>query len=124
MTAYEELLGHVIDYGEEGEGEAPTLDIAPCAVAGAQLRTFWHSEYFRSAVRHEGVPPITAGEQALLDLYDELAASPQSHLDRWLQPGDIQLISNHSVVHARTAYADYPDPGRRRHLLRLWLSLE
>jgi len=37
--------------------------------------------------------------------------------------GDIQLLSNHLVLHARTAYADDPDPSRRRHLLRLWLSL-
>jgi hypothetical protein len=110
--------------GEEGEGEAPTLDITPCAFAGGQLRTFWHSEYFRSAVRHAGVPPFTAEEQALLELYDRLAASPEIYLDMWLQPGDIQLISNHTVVHARTAYEDYPEPGRRRHLLRLWLSLE
>jgi hypothetical protein len=110
--------------GEEGEGEAPTLDITPCAFAGGQLRTFWHSEYFRSAVRHPGVPPFTAEEQALLELYDRLAASPEIYLDMWLQPGDIQLISNHTVVHARTAYEDYPESARRRHLLRLWLSLE
>ena len=37
-------------------------------------------------------------------------------------PGDVQLISNHTVVHARTAYEDAP--GSERHLLRLWLSLE
>ncbi len=28
------------------------------------------------------------------------------------------------VLHARTAYQDHPEPGRRRHLLRLWLSIE
>jgi alpha-ketoglutarate-dependent taurine dioxygenase len=38
-----------------------------------------------------------------------------------LEPGDVQLVSNHSVVHARTAYVD--DPSSPRHLLRLWLSL-
>ena len=27
------------------------------------------------------------------------------------------------IWHARTAFKDWPDPGRRRHLLRLWLSL-
>ena len=38
------------------------------------------------------------------------------------EPGDIQLLSNHFTLHARTAYED--DPERRpRHLLRLWLSL-
>ena len=39
-----------------------------------------------------------------------------------LEPGDFQLISNHTIAHARTAYEDDPDPERRRHLLRLWLS--
>ena len=41
-----------------------------------------------------------------------------------LEPGDVQLISNHTVLHARTAYQDHADPARRRHLLRLWLSFD
>jgi hypothetical protein len=40
-----------------------------------------------------------------------------------LQPGDIQLLSNHSNLHARTRYEDFEEPALRRHLLRLWLSL-
>jgi alpha-ketoglutarate-dependent taurine dioxygenase len=43
------------------------------------------------------------------------------HLDMQLSPGDVQLVSNHTVVHARTSYVD--DPSSPRHLLRLWLSL-
>ncbi len=38
-------------------------------------------------------------------------------------PGDIQLVSNHLILHARTAYEDHADRARKRHLLRLWLSL-
>jgi hypothetical protein len=26
------------------------------------------------------------------------------------------------VLHARTPYEDYPEPERKRHLLRLWLA--
>lgn len=110
--------------GEERAGEAPVIDIAPCACAGGMLRTFWHSDYFRSAPRHASVAPLAPDECALLDLYDELAASPEIHLDMWLEPGDMQFISNHTIVHARTAYTDYPEPGAKRHLLRLWLSLD
>jgi hypothetical protein len=40
------------------------------------------------------------------------------------EAGDVQLISNHTVLHARTQYEDWPETSRRRHLLRLWLSLE
>ena len=27
-------------------------------------------------------------------------------------------------MHSRTAYEDFPEPERRRHLLRLWLACE
>jgi len=36
----------------------------------------------------------------------------------------MQFISNHTIVHARTAYEDYADPNEKRHLLRLWLSFD
>jgi len=38
------------------------------------------------------------------------------------QPGDIQLLNNAKILHAREAYIDYDDPAERRHLLRLWLT--
>lgn len=39
-----------------------------------------------------------------------------------LQPGDMQFVHNHALLHDRTAFVDWPEPERRRHLLRLWLS--
>ena len=45
----------------------------------------------------------------------------QLYLDMALQPGDIQLLNNHVIMHGRTDYEDYPEMERRRHLLRLWL---
>ena len=39
-----------------------------------------------------------------------------------LQPGDIQFVHNHTILHDRTAFEDYPEPERKRHLLRLWLA--
>ena len=38
------------------------------------------------------------------------------------QPGDIQLLNNAKILHAREAYTDYDDPTQRRRLLRLWLT--
>ena len=35
----------------------------------------------------------------------------------------MQFVSNHHVAHARTAYTDFDEPERKRHLLRLWLSV-
>jgi hypothetical protein len=35
----------------------------------------------------------------------------------------MQFVYNHSMLHDRTAFVDWPEPERRRHLLRLWLSI-
>ena len=100
-----------------------SLPIQPCCYADGVLRTFYHADYFRSVVRHADVPPLTELEQDLLDTYEAIASEPGMYLDMDLQPGDIQLLSNHTIIHARTDYEDYEDPAKRRHLLRLWLSL-
>ncbi|MFP4004747.1 MAG: TauD/TfdA family dioxygenase [Alphaproteobacteria bacterium] len=110
--------------GEQRADDTPWLEIQPCCFADGRLRTFYHSDYFRSVTRHEDVPPFTEAERDILDLYDELAASPEFHLPMWLEPGDMQFISNHTVVHARTEYEDGETPEEKRHLLRLWLSLD
>ena len=64
------------------------------------------------------------GERGLLDLFDEVANDPALRLDMELEVGDVQLISNHTIVHARTRYEDGLDATHKRHLLRLWLSLD
>jgi hypothetical protein len=100
-----------------------SLPIQPCCYSGGKLRTFYHADYFRSVVRHADIPALTAVEQDLLDTYEAIASEPGMYLDMDLQPGDIQLLSNHTILHARTEYEDFEDPALRRHLLRLWLSL-
>ncbi len=109
---------------EQKDGGPGWVPVIPCRFASGKLRTFYHSDYFRSVTRHADVPPFTAAEQELLDLYEAIAAEPALRLDMQFAPGDIQLVSNHVILHARTAYEDAPDPTRQRHLLRLWLSLD
>ncbi len=102
----------------------PYVPVNPCSYADGVLRTFYHSDYFRSAPRHADVPEFTHEERELLDLYEEIGSDPELYLDMNFEAGDIQLISNHFTLHARTAYQDDSDPAKQRHLLRLWLSLE
>lgn len=110
--------------GEHGADGPGWVAIPPCRWAAGRLRTFYHSDYFRSVVRHPDVPPFTDAERTLLDLYEAIADSPEFRFDMQFAPGDVQLISNHVVLHARTAYEDAPEAGAKRHLLRLWLSLD
>jgi len=99
------------------------IPIPPCRHADGRPCTFYHADSFRSAVRHEDVPPFTDHELALLDSYEVVGNEPGSDFDMDLEPGDVQLLSNHTNVHARTRYEDHPESAERRHLLRLWLSL-
>jgi hypothetical protein len=65
---------------------------------------------------------LTPEQTAALDLFDALANSPALRLQMEFQAGDIQLVHNHTVLHDRTAFEDWPEPERKRHLLRLWLA--
>ena len=106
---------------ENEEGGLRHFPVPPCRYADGALRTFYHSDYFRSVVRHPDVPPLGGLEQELFDAYEAIAGAPEYYFDMMLERGDLQLISNHTIIHSRTGYEDHPE--RRRHLLRLWLSL-
>jgi hypothetical protein len=70
-------------------------------------------------LRLPGVPPLTAAQTEAIALYrdivDEFAA------DIEFRKGDIQFLANHVTLHSRREFEDWPEPHRRRHLLRLWL---
>jgi hypothetical protein len=34
----------------------------------------------------------------------------------------MQFVHNHNLLHDRTSFEDFPEPERKRHLLRLWLA--
>jgi len=107
----------------KGEGGVRYIPVRPCCFDEGRLRTFYHTDYFRSALDFGGRLLLSTEDRALLDLYNDVADSPDFSLDMDLDPGDVQLLSNHTVLHARTDYEDHPEPELKRHLLRLWISL-
>ena len=66
------------------------------------------------------MPRLTAAQDELLELID--ATADRCALDMEFLPGDIQLLKNASVLHGRAAFTDWPEPERKRHLLRLWVN--
>jgi hypothetical protein len=53
------------------------------------------------------VPRLTERHRAAIALFEELAASPEIAMHYVLQPGDIQLLNNHTCLHHRTAFVDH-----------------
>lgn len=78
--------------------------------------------YIFTAQSYPGVPPLTPQQVEVLKLFDEIAVEPGMAIEMDFRPGDIQWLSNFAALHSRTEFFDYPEPQRRRHLLRLWLS--
>lgn len=108
--------------GEVPEGGRPYFSIPVFNWHQNLLSTIYQRQYIESARRFPGVTPLTAQQIEALDLFDQLANDRARHLNMELQPGDMQFVHNHTILHDRTAFEDFPEPERKRHLLRLWLA--
>ena len=109
--------------GEIPEGEKPYMEIPPLSWHDGKLTVFYQRQYIDSAQRFEGAMRLTAKHIEALDMFDALANDAELHFGMQLQAGDMQFVYNHSQLHDRTGFVDWPDPNYRRHLLRLWLSI-
>ena len=133
-TLYNEMLGRDPDLtrvlfepfcvdrrGEIPPGMTPYYTIPIFNWHEGLLTGYYVRRYIESAQRFEDVPRLTERQIAALDLLDSLADDERLHLKMDFEPGDIQLLHNHQILHDRTAFEDWPEPERKRHLLRLWL---
>jgi hypothetical protein len=108
--------------GEVPDGGKPYFNIPVFNYHDGLVSAIYQRQYIESARRFAGVAPLTALQIEALDLVDQLANDPTLNLTMELQPGDVQLVHNHTILHDRTAFEDSPEPERKRHLLRLWLA--
>lgn len=107
---------------EQAAGEPPYFELPLCSFDGEHLRMFYIGWYIRDSQRHVDAPRLSAAQRQLIDLIDEIADSPGFALEMDFRPGDIQLLKNSTILHARTEFEDFAEPERKRHLLRLWLT--
>ncbi len=108
--------------GEVPEGKLPWFHTPIYNEHKGLLSAIYAPHYVRSSQRFPEAPRLTAEDMAALDCFDSLAEDATLRLDMEFQPGDIQFVHNHTVLHDRTAFEDWPEPERKRHLLRLWLA--
>ena len=110
--------------GEVPEGAKPFVEIPVFSWFAGLLTVFYQRQYIDSAQRFQGTMPLSRQHVAALDLFDELANDPELCVEMQLEPGDMQFVYNHAMLHDRTAFIDWPEQARRRHLMRLWLSID
>lgn len=111
--------------GEEPAGEQPWFSIPMFSARDGHVTARIVSlPYYESAARFgEQYRPTAMQREALLAVQD-IANRPELMLTMNFEEGDIQLINNHIMMHAREAYEDHPGPGRQRHLLRMWIAVD
>ena len=108
--------------GEMDHGQKPYFRIPVFNWHGGLLSTIYQRQYIESARRLPDVPPLTSLQIEAMDMLDALANDPALNMQMEFRPGDVQLVHNHTILHDRTAFEDWPEPERKRHLLRLWLA--
>lgn len=69
------------------------------------------------------VPRLTNQQREALDLLDSIMPTDEYCYSMELERGDLQLLNSFVTLHSRTPFEDFPNPGDKRHLMRLWLSV-
>ena len=105
--------------GEIPEGREPWYRLPVFNFRDGHLLTNYVRSTIDKAQRFPEVPRLTELQLAAFALIEETTTDPDLYLQMSFEPGDIQLLNNHFIMHSRTAFEDYAEPDRKRHLLRL-----
>ncbi|MDN3988308.1 TauD/TfdA family dioxygenase [Zwartia vadi] len=108
--------------GDEGPGQKPYFEIPVFTWYAQMMSTIYQRQYIDSAQRFAQAMRLTPLHVEALDCFDALANDRRLNFLMRLEAGDMQFVHNHTLLHDRTAFEDWNEPGRKRHLLRLWLS--
>ena len=108
--------------GEVPEGKDPWYVLPVFNYVKGWFSCRYGRQYIDSTQRFDAVPRLTSDQVAAFDLMDTLLSD--LHIKMRFEIGDIQFLFNHVTLHGRTAFEDWPEPERKRHLLRLWLTTD
>lgn len=97
--------------GEVPEGQKPYFQIPTFNWHKGFLTAIYQRQYIDSAQRFADAPRLTPAHVEALDLFDSLANDPALNLFMEFKPGDVQLVHNHTMLHDRTGFVDWPEPG-------------
>jgi hypothetical protein len=109
--------------GEEADGAPPVTRyrVPVFACVDGQVSVHYQRTGIAAGHRANGAP-LTDEDIHALDLFDEVARMPEFRLDFDLERGDMLVINNYTVMHARAGFKNFPEPERIRRFIRLWPS--
>ena len=108
---------------EEAPDEPPFYMAPIYSLRDGRFAARYIRNHIRSSQLRDDAPRLNERDHRALDIIQELAETDAFRFDMVLEQGDMQFLNNHVMIHARTQFEDYDDPARKRHLLRLWLSI-
>jgi hypothetical protein len=108
-------------WGPEGERAAGWIEAPIFSHSGGHFTAYCDRVAAEVTQEFSDAPRLTQRQVEAFDAIDAVTAIPELRLEMTLEPGDLQLINNWSVLHSRTAYEDEPG-GHGRLLLRLHLA--
>jgi alpha-ketoglutarate-dependent taurine dioxygenase len=112
---------HVDRRGGVREGEAQTV-LRPAIECTEPEPLFRYLRYWIEAGQEKAGEPLSHAQRQALHRFDEVLNRPALRAEFSLEPGQMYFINNRWILHNRTAFEDYGEPERRRHLVRLWLE--
>jgi hypothetical protein len=118
----EELIAdfHISRIGEIAPGQDPWYKLPVFSFHGGYFSGRGAGDHVLKALGLPGVPEFSDKQSAAFTAFGEIVQ--QHYFDMDFRPGDIQVLHNHVTLHTRTAFKDWPEPERKRHLIRLWLT--
>ncbi len=107
---------------EEAPDEAPFYANPVFDTLDGSFFGKWNRNRINSAQNIDGVPPLTTLQHQAMDVMDEMLRRPEVMHTMFLQPGDMQILSNFTMLHSRTEFVDHEADEHKRLLFRLWLT--
>ena len=120
-----EILQRGFHYHRFGEQEPDCPDITPWripvfSVNQGKLSCRYVKEFIEIAADENPQAVLSTEEKEALEIFETTAQREDLRVTFTLQPGELILANNYTVLHARTAFTNHPE--RKRELLRLWLT--
>ena len=88
---------------------------------------FFACSYLRVLIdradRDAECPSLTNAQREALDFMDQVCEQDNLQNRFTMKSGDLLFLNNWITLHRRTVFEDHEDVEKRRHLLRVWLSM-